>query len=44
MELYFFFIRDYYLEQNEDKQSREQEKKKKTFKYKIKLHQPKVEF
>ena len=23
----FFFIRDYYLEQNEDKQSREQEKK-----------------
>ena len=25
----FFFIRDYYLEQNEDKQSREQEKKKK---------------
>ena len=25
----FFVIRDYYLEQNEDKQSREQEKKKK---------------
>ena len=25
----FFLIRDYYLEQNEDKQSREQEKKKK---------------
>ena len=41
--IFFFFIRDYYLEQNEDKQSREQEKKK-TFKYKIKLHQPKVEF
>ena len=27
--IFFFFIRDYYLEQNEDKQSREQEKKKK---------------